>query len=328
MANKGNIEVDELINGKETTNRHDADGNLIDAAGNKIAWDDRTSWSTFIKSLLRYFIISLLIGLFGSGFIFMSSRGSDLDDILPTEGVFYSPNPVTTQAKGPSIDVNCVEVSTGTTIKTKDNFPYHLIEDDDLQTFLQRTTTDAKGKKTGPGFGRRFKRWFARTVLGCFTINRGLLKSWYDLFEPNTPVGNQTFIMYLVFPFSFSLGEIVPLVTGFGAALIAAFGADPLISAIGLILPWTWLVVIGLALIMYLRYLATLLIVPLLLNWKEVANIMSCNVKSIAILFGYFACGAAYDNLDSTISGMMGIVFLFYVMHTLYKYFTNETKEI
>jgi hypothetical protein len=320
--------ADDIINGpKETTNRHDAEGNLIDASGKKIAWDDSTHWSVFVKSLIHYFFLSLLIGLFGSGFIYMTSRGSDLDDILPTEGVFYSPNPVTFQAKGPSIDVNCVEISTGTTIKTKDNFPYHFIEDDDLQYFLTKNK-DANGKPISPGFGKRLKRWFARTVMGCFTINRGLLKSWYDFFQPNTPLGNHAFQMCLVFPFSMSLGHMVPFVTGFGASCIAAFGADPTITIIGLILPWTWFLVFGLTLIIYVRYLATLLIVPLLLNWKEIANIMSCNAKIIAILFGYFACGAAYDNLDSTISGMMAIVFLFYLIRTLYKFLSNETKEI
>jgi hypothetical protein len=51
---------------------------------------------------------------------------------------------------------------------------------------------------------------------------------------------------------------------------------------------------------------------------------MACNVKSIAILFGYFACTSAYEHLDSTISGMMGIVFLVMVAKTLYTYFSNQ----
>jgi hypothetical protein len=59
-------------------------------------------------------------------------------------------------------------------------------------------------------------------------------------------------------------------------------------------------------------------------NWKEVANIMACNVKAIVILFGFFVCGAAYDNLETTVSGIMGIVYLLLVAHTVWKYFSTK----
>ena len=49
-------------------------------------------------------------------------------------------------------------------------------EDDDLDTFWAKERDPETGKG-GPGWGRRFKRWFARTVMGSFKINRGLLKS-------------------------------------------------------------------------------------------------------------------------------------------------------
>ena len=59
-------------------------------------------------------------------------------------------------------------------------------------------------------------------------------------------------------------------------------------------------------------------------NWKEIGNIMSCNVKIIAIVFGYFACGAAYENLDATISGIMAIAYLIIVVHVVYKHFKGK----
>jgi hypothetical protein len=315
--------ADTILHGDKSTNKHDADGNLVDAEGNRIEWDDSTSWGNFFKSLLHYFFLSLLLGLLGSGFIYLTSRGSELDDILPTEGDFYERNPLGVKVSGPSTDVNCVEVRTGMTEKIINNFPYYMKEEDDLEIFLNKGK-DPKTGKGGPGFGKRLKRWFARTVMGCFQINRGLLKSWLDLFEPNTPVGNHTFQIYVGFPFTFFLSNMVPLVTGFGAAAIAAFGADWLLTLIGIVLGWTWIVLIGLTVIIYLRFLVTIILLPLLINWKEIANIMACNVKSIAILFGYFACGAAYNNLDSTISGMMGIVFLIIVLKTFFNYLNNK----
>jgi hypothetical protein len=54
---------------------------------------------------------------------------------------------------------------------------------------------------------------------------------------------------------------------------------------------------------------------------------MACNVKSIVILFGFFVCGAAYDNLDSTVSGVMGIIYLLLVIHTLWAYFSGKIDQ-
>jgi hypothetical protein len=303
---------------------HNANGDLVDENGNPVEWNDSKSWGGFFKALVNYFMLSLLIGLLGSGFIYLTTRGSDLDDILPTEGDFYERNPLGVKVNGPSVDVNCVEVSTGTTEKFINNFPYYMKGEDDLDAFKKRGK-DPKTGKGGPGLGKRFNRWFARTVMGCFQINRGLFKSWLDFFEPNTPLGNHTFQIYLGFPVTFFVSQLfVPLVTGFVGAAIGAFGADMTITVVGIFLGWTWLLLIGLAVIIYVRFLVSIILLPLLINWKEIAHIMACNVKSIAILFGYFACTAAYNYLDSTISGMMGIVFLVMVAKTLYTYVSNQ----
>ena len=52
--------------------------------------DDSTSWIAFVKSLFIYFLLTMLFGLVGSGFIYLTTRGSDLDLILPTDHEFYT----------------------------------------------------------------------------------------------------------------------------------------------------------------------------------------------------------------------------------------------
>jgi hypothetical protein len=87
---------------------------------------------------------------------------------------------------------------------------------------------------------------------------------------------------------------------------------------------YSWGLFGGLAGVIFLRLIATLLFYPMSQNWKEVANIMACNVKPLVILFGFFVCGAAYDKLDPTIAGIMGVVYLMLVAWTVWKYFSKQ----
>ena len=295
------------------TNKRNSKGELTDASGNVIDVHNTASWVAFSKALLRFFVLALLIGLFGSGFIYLTTRGSDLDIILPTDDLFYSAPSYEVQRSGPFTDVNCNETDSGTFGVFEDNFPYNLI------SIKGSTKSELKGKP----FTQRLTNWFAKTVAGCFKSNRALLKGWLDNFTPNTPLGNHAFQIYIAFPFTMVV-SFIALITGFWAAFGAAGTADMGVTVWGGFLLYAWALTMGLACIIFLRLIGTLCFLPMSQNWKEVANIMACNVKSIVILFGFFACGAAYSNLDSTVSGIMGIVYLLLVIHTLYKYFSNK----
>ena len=305
--------MSDMIFGPATTNKRDANGNLVDASGNVIGWNDKKSWLSFLKSLLHFFILSLLVGLFGSGFIYLTSRGSDLDNILPTYDLFYSAASYEIQKKGPYTDVNCNETGSGSFGVFEDNFPYNLI----------RVNDSNKAALKALSFVERLTNWFAKTVAGCFKSNRALLKGWLDNFAPGGPLGNHTFQIYIGFPFTICV-SLFALVTGFWAAFGAATAADMKVTVWGGFLLYAWALTIGLSCVIFLRLIGTVCFLPMSQNWKEVANIMACNVKSIVILFGFFVCGAAYDNLDTTVSGCMGIVYLLLVAHTVWKYFTSK----
>ena len=55
----------------------------------KKEWNDIPTWVDFVKALLFYFIVTLLIGLFGASFIYLTTRGSEIDIILPTYDKYY-----------------------------------------------------------------------------------------------------------------------------------------------------------------------------------------------------------------------------------------------
>ena len=50
-----------MLVGEPSTNKRDSQGNLVDASGNVITWNNEGSWLKFLKSLLHFFILSLLI---------------------------------------------------------------------------------------------------------------------------------------------------------------------------------------------------------------------------------------------------------------------------
>jgi hypothetical protein len=314
--------------------KHDSDGNLVDADGMRIAWTDTKPWISFFIALLYYFILSLLIGLFGSGFIYLTTRGGVLDYILPTYNAFYKVKSYDIDKKGPYTDVNCVEVSMGTTQSIEENFPYNLIVTDEngkeysdpqckyRQAKLSKDP-DFKQKYTLP-VTAHISDWFAQITRSCFMRHREWLKTYLSVFEPDSPFGNHAFQICIAFPFTFGI-SVVSIISGAVTAIGASFGTGhfklPLFGVF-----FMYLIFVGLAMggILYLRLLMTICILPLMQNWKEVANIMSCNVKTIAVVFGYFVCGAAYENLDSTISGIMAIVFLLIVVHIIYKHFKGK----
>lgn len=278
------------------------------------AWDDSTSWVAFVRSLFIYFLLTMIFGVFGSSFIYLTTRGSDLDLILPTDDEFYSAPQFEINKSGPYTDVNCKEEPSGTFAGLENNFPYNLIK--------AKGSTPEELKPLG--ITGRLINWFAKTVAGCFKSNRALLKGWLDNFKPNTPMGNHVFLLYLITPFTIIVGTITAFITGGFAAFGAGVSADMKVTVWGGFLLYAWALCFGLAFIMSLRFIGTLCFLPMSQNWKEVANIMACNVKPLVILFGFFVCGSAYDTLDPTVSGVMGVVYLILIAFTLIKYFRSQ----
>jgi hypothetical protein len=165
--------------------------------------------------------------------------------------------------------------------------------------------------------------WFAKTVAACFKSQRAILKGWLDNFSPDGPLGNHVFQIYIAAPFTIIALGIGSLFTGWFSSFMGGVSTDMKVTIWGGFLLYAWGLFGGLALLICARFLGTIMFYPMSQNWKEVANIMACNVKPLVILFGFFVCGAAYDRLDPTIAGVMGIVYLMLAGYTVFRYFTK-----
>ena len=288
-------------------------GERIDASGNVINSDSPTNWARFAKTLLLFLLITLFVGIVGSSFIYLTSRGTHLDNILPTDEDYYRAKKINSTERGPVNIVGCEESSAGTNPIFEDNFPYNMVKnkpDNTPQDPKTMTLVD------------RFCNWGARMTGGVFKNCRALFKGWLNCFTPGTPMGNHVFQMYLAAPFTFFCSLLVPFFAGF-QAFISAFAADPKIAVWGCFFMYTFGGCMGLSGIIFLRMIGTMVFLPMSQNWKEVANIMACNVKPMVVLFGFFVCGAAYDALDPVIAGVMGVVYMCLVGWTVFKYFSR-----
>jgi len=278
-------------------------------------WKKASTWVSFVKSLFIYFILTIIFGLFGSSFIYLTTRGSDLDNILPTDDLFYIANQYQTQKKGASNVVDCNETSTGTFSVFESNFPYNLIT-------IPGTPTKEQLKEMT--FIQRMTNWFAKCVAGSFKSNRAILKSYLDNFSPDGPLGNHVFQIYIAAPFTIIFGGLFSLLSGWVFSFMSGISADWKVTIWGGFLLFSWGLFGGLSGLIFMRLMGTLLFYPMSQNWKEVSNIMACNVKPLVILFGFFVCGAAYDTLDPDIAGIMGVVYLILVAYSIWKYFSNQ----
>jgi hypothetical protein len=267
-------------------------------------WQNPASWVNFVKSLLFYFVVTLVMGLIGSNFIWLTQQGSRLEDMLPDleDDPFYTAKHLDLTVSQGYDSESCEYNDNGLTTKIRaDNFPYNL-----KKGINGDVPDDIK-------FGERIGSWFGWTTEGTFITNRGLIKSWIKNFPPDSPLGNEIFIIYIVAPltmfFSFLAGF-----TGFGVACSSAFKSDATLSVLGMFMFYYWFICMVLGAVIFIRLIALLVLYPVANGWKRVSNIFRCNAMPLAVLFGFFAVGAAYDTLDSTVSGAMGVVYVIFVL--------------
>jgi hypothetical protein len=235
-----------------------------------------------------------------------------LDIIFPTDDNFYSNKKYKVSKPGAYHMDGCHEIPSDASAFFENNFPYNFINP-------QAVTKEQLEKLS---FIQRATNWFARTCAGCFKSNRALIKAWLNNFTPHNdnPLSNNTFQILIAAPFTVLI-SFVGGITGFFTSIGAAAAADMKITVWGGFLLYAWGLCFGLGFIIFLRLVGTLLLYCMSENWKEISNIMACNVKTMVVLFGFFACGSAYDTLDPTIAGIMGVVYLMLVFWTVWKSF-------
>jgi len=282
--------------------------------------NDDNNWFGFIKGVLYYFILTLVWGVIGANFIFLTSSDKlFLEKILPTTvSKFTSYFPHLASQKGGHAkrgggnggeyynDEDCdkgMNFSMGNLeslgIGNVNGWPYYF-----------RTS-----EHNNYIFFRDFLNWMIDTIYGSFAFNRKLLQNWLTLFSKKNGnfLSNDIFQMIFVAPFTLMVAPLAGMV-GFFVSFYSAFNTNAnmgiLWAILGLLFGYTWMLSSSISVVQFVQYLLLFLMLPLITNLNKVKNILKCNIKLLSFVFGLFVCVAALESLNMTTSIVMFILFI------------------
>ena len=293
--------------------------------------DGPNDWFAFIIDVIKAFVITLVVGLLGSNFIFLSgTERVVLDNIMPTDPNEYFPNGFPEDDGGDDADAGAGAgtgqagggyeachafrkyVPKGSLIGYE--FPYNMVA----------------WPKSDWDFMQMFKNWIAKTTADTYITSRGLLKDWLDFFAPaaqstsqTNVFANQTFLMLFVAPFNICFTFAV-FFWGLFSSLFYAIQAGFLWTIAGMIAMYTWIFTGIIGVSHFCQFLKVFVFLPAVTDWAVVKSVLSCNTTVLALLFGWLVCGAAFVSLDPTVAVIMSIVFCLMTLKSLWSEFTRD----
>jgi hypothetical protein len=237
---------------------------------------DSNNWSEFFIYCLSFMIISLYILVLGSNFMFISDTSNDiLNKLLPTDINFYFKQEQLDKQEGGG-GASCKRPN----FKVS-NWPYSM----------RKSASNTKG------ILQSFKNWFADTTAETFIMNRGLIKSWINLFSPiNNPI----------FMFFISIITIIsaPLVFigSLGTSIYNAFKTNWKWGLTSFFLIFLWPFTISISIIQELQYILLFIFIPALTDFDGLKGQIKCNINTFFTFFGGLVALASLLSLNNTIT--------------------------
>ena len=277
--------------------------------------ENENDWAQFGISIAKNIVTTLIIGLLGANFIYLTTAETSknasgetlLEYLLPTKDKYYLPTSSTTTIKG---GARCSkEISHTTNLKLLNkigigrptNWTYRMYKDSNTYT-------------------QQFKNWFAESTADSYKTTRLLLQKWLNLFalnyddsEGENIFSNESFQMFIVSPLMFLVFPLVIFFTYF-YSWFSMFKVDWRIALIGMFFIYSWVIPFGVSFFQTFQYMFTFTVLPLFADYKRVRKIFGCNAKGLSIFFGLLMCSSAFSHLDNTISITMSIVFLLMII--------------
>ena len=283
---------------------------------------NENDWAQFGISIVKNIVTTLVIGLLGANFIYLTTAESAkqggstlLEYMFPTDDANYAPIPVTTGGTRCSKEIGhntnfklLNKIGVGTT----NSWPYSMYKNID--------DNDKKDKYNT--YTQQFKNWFAQSTADSYKTNRSLLQQWLKLFSLNKDsdkdteeniFSNESFQMFIVSPLMFLVFPLTIFFTYF-YSWFSMFKMGWGWTLIGMFLIYAWVIPFGVSFIQTFQYMFAFMFLPLFADIKRVKKIFGCNVKGLSIFFGLLICSSAFSHLDDTISITMSIVFLLMII--------------
>lgn len=254
--------------------------------------NDNIRWKNFFIYVLISLIVSLLIGIIGSNFIFLTYLSpQNREEWIPTKSIdeefggFYKPtrggNSAPSCMKSKSLSFNPPGIDS--------NWPYSMYKNEFI-----------------PGFIQSFKNWIAKLTASSFIIHRSLLNQWLHF----TKGLNDSLKMVLLAPLTLLFFPTV-FIVGFFITIYTVFEANLLWGLAGFFLLFMWPIVNTIASIQTVKYIILLTITPLYRNFNDIKRIFNCNLNTVYLLFGFFVCISSFLTLDITTSIIATVIYAF-----------------
>jgi hypothetical protein len=239
------------------------------------------NWVKFFTYCILFFMISLIILVLGSNFIFISNTDdSILNNILPININAYFKND---QQDGGGYSCGMKGKSSYL------NWPYSM----------------RKSEANTRGIIQRFKNWFAITTADTFIMNRKLIRDYVTLFSPI----NNIFLIFLISILTISISPLVYIIS-LGSALFHAFKTNWKWALFALIFIFLWPFIIGISIVQLLQFIYLFLLMPAITDMDVLKDIIKCNVNIFFIVFGGLVSIASLLSLNSTISIIYTVLYL------------------
>jgi hypothetical protein len=278
------------------------------------------NWAGFGLSLISNLILTLIIGLLGSNFIYltrsastmMNKTSSVLEYLMPTKEGAYFPDENVREKYSDYLKTLTNKTFVQNCGKNNDCFKaepctnYQRLAKVNIGTLGGWPYSMKDPKVPDPsGLWQKFKYWVADSVAKSYIRDRSWMQKWLTFFAPEKEGGNmfanQSLQMYIIAPLMYLLVPLVMCIV-FLSLLFSMIGTSPGWAICGFFLCYTFFILYGVASIQMFQYMCTLLFVPLLADAKMVKNIFKCNGKSLMYFFLFLTCASAFANFDNTIA--------------------------
>ena len=305
---------------------------------NNTSPEKTNNWGKFLTLVIQSFVTAILIGLIGSNFVYLSR--SNINLMFPTDpdarpykdktknGVKLPPmfkeNNVNNAQKGGKSGLftgggACGEKIDFTTSKMFDNkyfknsfeygFPYNLVNSDSDESF-----------------GGILTKWFANTVKYSYVWLRTCVTTVLDVSDSLcdlTPKYAKDVVPFILGPI------LVSLLLGlshiwFIPTIISMFWHETnnwgfALTIIGLFFGWTWLLSIGLNLWQTIGLMCTFILLPPIIGFNDIKNIISEKFNStyLLILFSILVITNAFSTLTTEVAVTITIVFIINIINSI-----------
>jgi hypothetical protein len=325
-----------MSHNNDNNDNNDYDDNDNDAN------DDDNNWKQFTGNCITAFIYTLIFGILGSNLIFLAKIAArqgkpdcwgnkeDIDgNTLTLLDLYYPTDEETVPYKGicpPQLVDDYEQFRLGEYYPCGKEYDFKNLK---MKNWWMLLMQSAGFRRVGrpyswidqsEGFGGKIISGIARSIMHTFISSRGAFKDaiFFFTFIPDFVL---MALWWIIIPFIFGYNIILSACGGIVNGLRNSTGGSTniIISVLLflLLLPFLIIQPIVITFITFLFLVLSYILQPVLTDAHLIFNILRCNSKVLAMVFGFFVLIAAKKSLKTEISNPMNGVYIVIILINL-----------